>query len=80
MRELAGTDGGVVTSNAEFSSVLGMTVPTEVSSIYDVTVANVGGNTRTFLITAAPISTKANKSDGTMTLDNTGAKAPAANW
>ncbi len=71
---------GVVTSNAEFSSVLNMTVPTEVSTIYDVTVANVGTNPRTFLITAAPISTKANKNDGTMTLDNTGAKTPAANW
>ena len=71
---------GVVTSNAEFSSVLNMTVPTEVSTIYDVTIANVGTNPRTFLITAAPISTKAIKSDGTMTLDNTGAKTPAANW
>ena len=71
---------GVVTTNAEFSSVLNMTVPTEVSTIYNVTVANVGGNTRTFLITAAPISTKANNNDGTMTLDNTGAKTPAANW
>ena len=71
---------GVVTTNAEFSSVLNMTVPTEVSSIYNVTVANVGGNVRTFLITAAPISTQANKNDGTMTLDNTGAKTPAANW
>ena len=71
---------GVVTTNAEFSSVLNMNVPTEVSTIYNVTVANVGGNIRTFLITAAPISTKANKNDGTMTLDNTGAKLPAANW
>ena len=71
---------GVVTTNAEFSSVLNMTVPTEVSGIYNVTVANVGGNVRTFLITAAPISTQANKNDGTMTLDNTGAKTPAANW
>ncbi len=71
---------GVVTTNAEFSSVLNMTVPTEVSNIYTVTVAYVGGNSRTFMITAVPISTKANKNDGTMTLDNTGAKTPAANW
>lgn len=71
---------GVITTNAEFSSVLGLTVPTEVSTIYNVTVANVGGNVRTFIISAAPISGKANASDGTLTLDNTGAKAPADKW
>jgi len=71
---------GVVTTNAEFTSVLGLNIPTEVSSVYNVTVANVGGNTRTFKITAVPIATKANRNDGTMTLDNTGAKTPAANW
>lgn len=71
---------GVVSSNAQFSSVLNMTVPTEVSTVYDVTVANVGGNVRTFIITAVPKTTGPNKDDGTMTLDNTGAKAPAANW
>lgn len=71
---------GVVTTNAEFSSVLGLTVPTEVSTIYNVTVANVGGNARTFIISAAPISGKANASDGTLTLDNAGAKAPADKW
>ena len=71
---------GVITTNAEFSSVLGLTVPTEVSTIYNVTVANVGGNARTFQISAAPIAGKANVSDGTLTLDNTGAKAPADKW
>lgn len=71
---------GVVTNNGEFSSVLGLTVPTEVSTIYNVTVANVGGNVRTFQITAAPIAGKANASDGTLTLDHTGAKAPADKW
>ena len=71
---------GVVASNAQFASVLGLPIPSEVSTIYDVTVANVGGNTRTFLITAVPIAGKANASDGTLTLDNTGAKAPASKW
>jgi len=70
----------VITSNAQFSSVLNMTVPTEVSNVYDVTVANVGGNARTFMITAAPKTSGPNKNDGTMTLDNNGAKTPAANW
>ena len=72
---------GEVADNAGFNTVLGMgAVPTETSNFYDVTVANVGGNTRTFLITAAPISTKMNANDGTLTLDNTGAKLPADKW
>jgi len=71
---------GVVTTNAEFGTVLGMAVPKEVSDFYDLTVANVGANPRTFLISAAPISTKMNKNDGILTLDNNGAKLPADKW
>lgn len=71
---------GVVTNNAEFSSVLGISIPAEVSSLYNVTVANTGGNVRTFMITAAPIAGKANASDGTLTVDHTGAKLPASKW
>ena len=69
-----------VTGNTQFQTVLNMATPTEVSNVYDVSVAFVGGNTRTFLISAAPKTSGVNKNDGTMTLDNTGAKAPAANW
>jgi type IV pilus assembly protein PilE len=71
---------GEVATNADFSTVLGMTVAPEVSKFYDVAVANVGGNTRTYVITAIPKSTEMNKNDGTLTLDNTGAKAPADKW
>jgi type IV pilus assembly protein PilE len=69
-----------ITSNAQFSSLLNINVPAEVSSVYDVTVANVAGNTRTFLISAIPIAGKTNASDGTLTLDNTGIKSPASKW
>jgi type IV pilus assembly protein PilE len=69
-----------VATNADFSTVLGMAVPKEVSTFYNVSVANVGGNTRTFQISAVPIAGQANASDGTLTLDNTGAKAPADKW
>jgi len=69
-----------VANNAAFNSALGISVPTEISSIYNFSVGNVGGNTQTFIISAAPVATKANKSDGTLTLDNTGAKAPADKW
>jgi type IV pilus assembly protein PilE len=66
--------------NADFSTVLSMPVPTEVSKFYDLSVANVGGNTRTFLISAVPVAGQMNAGDGTLTLDNTGAKAPADKW
>ena len=71
---------GEVTTNAEFNTVLGISVPTEVSKFYNVAVANVGGNTRTFQISAVPIAGQVNANDGTLTLDNTGAKAPADKW
>jgi type IV pilus assembly protein PilE len=67
-------------SNADFSTVLSMPVPAEVSKFYNLSVANVGGNTRTFQISAAPVAGQMNASDGTLTLDNTGAKAPADKW
>ena len=71
---------GTASNSAEFNSVLGMTVPAEVSKFYTVTVVNVAGNTRTFQISAVPVAGKMNANDGTLTLDNTGAKAPADKW
>lgn len=71
---------GEAADHAAIGSVLGLAVPKEVSDFYNVSVANVGGNTRTFQITGAPIAGQMNRNDGTLTLDNTGAKAPAAKW
>jgi len=71
---------GEAADHAAIGTVLGLAVPTEVSKFYNVSVANVGGNTRTFQITAAPIAGQMNAGDGTLTLDNTGAKAPASKW
>lgn len=71
---------GEAPTNAEFGTVLSMAVPTEVSKFYNLSVANVGGNTRTFQISAVPVAGQMNASDGTLTLDNTGAKAPADKW
>jgi len=68
-----------VASNAGFSA-LGLTVPTEVSQYYDLTVAPVGGDTRTYQIQAAPISGTVQASDGTLTLDNAGTKTPSGKW
>lgn len=52
-------------------SALNVTVPSTVSPYYTVTVA-AGAATPSFLITAAPTGIQA--ADGTLTLDNTGAK------
>lgn len=70
----------VITSNADFSTLLSMSVPAEVSKFYAVTVANVGGNARTYLITAAPIAGTMQANDGNLTLDNLGNKLPANKW
>jgi type IV pilus assembly protein PilE len=70
----------VITSNADFSTLLNVSVPAEVSKLYAVTVANVGGNPRTYLVTAAPIAGTMQANDGKLTLDNLGAKLPASKW
>ncbi|HYD79734.1 MAG TPA: type IV pilin protein [Paucimonas sp.] len=62
------------------SSGLNLTVPAEVSKYYTMSVAHVGGNGRTYLIQAVPISGTVQAGDGTLTLDNTGAKTPADKW
>jgi type IV pilus assembly protein PilE len=69
-----------IANHAAFTSTLGMNVPTDVSRFYAVTVAYVGGSTRTYQIQAAPISGTTQATDGTLTLDNAGAKGPAGKW
>ena len=70
----------VITSNADFPTVLNMTMPAEVSKFYNFTVANVSSNTRTYLITATPIAGSFQASDGALTLDNLGNKTPSSLW
>ena len=59
-------------------TTLNMTVPTEVSRFYTVTVAPVTGPPAGFIVTAVPIAGTRQANDGTLTLDNTGAKT--GNW
>ncbi len=70
----------VITTNAEFGTLLSVSVPTEVSKFYTVRVANVGGNVRTYLITAAPIAGTMQAAQSTLSLDNLGTKLPAGSW
>jgi len=68
-----------IATPSSFSS-LGLSVPTEVSKFYTVTVAYVGSSTRTYNIQAVPISSTMQKDDGTLTLDNAGTKGPSDKW
>lgn len=58
-------------------TTLGVTTPTEVSNYYTIKV-DVTDAPPTFTITATAQGSQA--SDGNLTLDNTGAKTPAAKW
>lgn len=68
------------TTNAEVNTNLGLSVPSEVSKYYTVTIANGAGGVRTFVITATPLAGSAQASDGPLTLDNAGTKGPANKW
>lgn len=54
--------------------------PAAVSKFYTVTIAVGSGLPPGFTITATPKSGTAQVSDGSLTLDNTGAKTPADKW
>lgn len=62
-------------------AALGVTVPTEVSRNYTITVATVDAPP-SFTITATPVpgSKQAKANDGNLTLTDTGVKNPPAKW
>ena len=61
---------------------LAMVAPTDVSKNYNITVTPLAGPPPSFTVTAAPIAGKAQANDGTLTLNDSGAKTwgAAANW
>ncbi len=59
---------------------LNMTPPAEVAGKYTVTVAAPAATPPTFTITATPVAGGPQAGDGNLTLDNVGAKTPAAKW
>ena len=66
-----------VTNNAGFSTI-GLSVPTEVSRFYNLSVASVTATTYT--IQAAPIAGTRQVVDGSLSLTQDGTKTPAAKW
>jgi len=65
---------------ADISTALNLSVPSDVSKNYTMQINNVGGNARTYLITATPAAGGPQVSDDALTLDNTGAKTPSDKW
>lgn len=59
-------------------AALSMTVPTDVSKNYTITIEAPAATPPTFTITATPIAGKPNASDGALTLDDSDAKTHGA--
>ncbi|MFZ3018929.1 MAG: type IV pilin protein [Gallionella sp.] len=60
-------------------STLGMSMPTDVSNFYTMTIT-VSAAPPVFTLTATPIAGTKQESDGALTLDSSGAKTPADKW
>lgn len=67
-------------SYASDLSALNITVPSDVSKYYTITLTAANGAPPTFTATATPNSGTDQASDSTLTIDNTGKKAPADKW
>jgi type IV pilus assembly protein PilE len=58
----------------------GVTVPSNVSQYYDVTTTPAAGPPPTFTATATPKAGQRQVIDGTLQIDQTGAKTPSGKW
>jgi type IV pilus assembly protein PilE len=61
-------------------STLNITSPTSVTDYYTITLVNAAGPPPTFTATATPILGKSQVNDGTLTINNSGAKTPSTLW
>jgi len=59
---------------------LTMTVPTNVSNYYTITITPVAGPPPSYTITATPVVGSKQANDGTLTLDDLGNKGPTGKW
>lgn len=67
-------------NNDAFAANLNMSVPSEVSSYYDMQVTLTAGPPPGYTITATPKAGTMQASDVTLILNNTGVKTPAEKW
>ncbi len=61
-------------------TALSLTTPTAVSSKYTVSIPAETCTATTFIATAVPITTSAQNGDGTLSINQSGAKLPAGSW
>lgn len=66
--------------NDAFGTNLKLSVPTDVSKYYSLSVAHISSNARTFLITATPVAGTMQANDGALTLNHLGVKSPSDKW
>lgn len=69
-----------IANHSELQTLLGATVPPEVSRFYTVTVTVAEGPPPGFTATATPIAGKRQAADGALSITNTGVKTPADKW
>lgn len=67
-------------NHAELLADLSLAVPKEISDNYTVSVATPAGSPPSFTITATPVASTRQVSDGALTLTSAGAKTPAEKW
>jgi type IV pilus assembly protein PilE len=65
---------------ADTPAALSLPVPAEVSSYYTVSIDAADGPPPSFTITARPVTGSRQDGDGTLTIDNSGARAPSNLW
>ena len=83
MMEVANRQQQFLLSNRAYTtsaSDLGYTLPNEVSNVYTMGIAVGSSGAPSFTVTLTPIAGKAQADDGTLTLDNLGAKGPSGKW
>lgn len=80
MLEIANREHQYFVANRSYATAaqLGYTLPPEVSPYYTYTIATAAGSPPTFLVTFTPTGGQA--SDGALTLNSLGVKAPADKW
>lgn len=61
-------------------TTLSMAAPTNVSNNYTVTITVTAGPPLSFTVTATPVAGSRQASDGTLTVDDIGNKAPTGKW
>jgi type IV pilus assembly protein PilE len=83
LMDLAQTEAQYMADNRAYADTvghLGMTTPTSVASKYDIRIEHTDGPPPTFKISAIPIQNTQQAADGTLTIDNAGAKTPSDKW